>query len=117
MVKKNTYMPKKAKKAGLSPLEVLQMKEIAAKHAQAMENEATEKAFLFMLAIPLNVLVHEYWSKTAKKRAPKFIEEVISLYQSVEAGVVTEQQLADLLNEYVGIEVNAEWLKQKHWNI
>jgi transcription initiation factor IIE alpha subunit len=68
-------------------------------------NEATEKAFLYMLAIPLNVLVNDYWSKSAKKRAPKFIEEVINLYEAVQAGVVTDDQLAELLWEMAGVRL------------
>jgi hypothetical protein len=51
-------------------------------------------------------------AQSAKKRAPKFIEDVISLYESVQDGVVTERELADLLKEYAGITVNEEWLKK-----
>lgn len=103
---------KKAKKKGLTPLEVLHMQEIAKREALKMENEAIEKSFLFMLAIPLNVLVNDYWPKSAKKRAPKFIEDVISLYESVLAETVTERELSDLLKEYAGITVNEEWLRK-----
>lgn len=46
------------------------------------DKEATEKAFLYMLAIPLNVLASKYWKKSAKKRLPKFIEEVIGMYEA-----------------------------------
>jgi hypothetical protein len=102
-----------AKKKGMSPVELLRMREIARKEAEKMENEATEKALLYMLAIPLNVLVSDYWPKSAKKRAPKFVEDVLSLYKSVEAGVVTDRQLADLLEEYAHMEVRAVWLAAK----
>lgn len=101
---------KKAQKRGLTPLDMAKMHEVARKHAQAMEQEATEKAFLYMLAIPLNILVNDYWPKSAKKRAPKFIEDVASLYQSVQDGVVTNEQLADLLYEYAGVKITADWL-------
>lgn len=37
----------------------------------------------YTLAIPLNVLVNDYWEKSARKRIPKFIEDVISLYEAV----------------------------------
>lgn len=107
---------KLAKKKGLSPSEVLHMKEIARKQAALMEQEANEKAFLFMLAIPLNVLVNDYWSKTAKRKAPKFIEDVASLYESVQAGAVSYEELADLLYEYAGVKIDAEWLKRKEGN-
>lgn len=103
----------KARKAGISNVDLMRMKEVAKKEAKKMETDAVEKAFLYMLAIPLNVLVHDYWSKTAKKKAPKFIEDVISLYESVQAGVVTDEELAELLNELAGVNVEAEWLKKR----
>ena len=104
---------RKAKQKGYTPLDVLKMKEIARKQAELMEKEAIEKAFLFMLAIPLNVLVNDYWSKTAKRKAPKFIEDVASLYESVQAGAVSCDDLAALLDEYAGVKIEAEWLKRK----
>ena len=76
-----------------------------------MEKEATEKAFLYMLAIPLNVLFNDYWQKSAKKRAPKFIEDVMSLYEAVQNGVVSDKQLADLLDELAGVKIDADWMK------
>ena len=103
---------KKAKKQGLTPLDVLHMKEIAKKQAAIMETEAKEKAFLYMLAIPLNVLFNDYWSKSAKKKAPKFIEEVIKLYEAVQEGQVTEKELAELLDELAGVKIEAEWLNK-----
>lgn len=100
-----------AKKKGMSNVDLLRMREIAKQEAKAMQLEATEKAFLYMMAIPLNVLANDYWSKSAKKRAPKFLEEVASLYESVIAGVVTEQDLADFLNDIAGVKIEADWLK------
>lgn len=101
----------KARKAGMSSVDLLKVREAAKKEAQRMEQQATDRAFLYMLAIPLNVLFNDYWEKTAKKKAPKFIKEVISLYESVQAGVVSEQQLADLLDELTGVKIEAEWMK------
>lgn len=103
----------KARQSGMSNVDVARMKAIAKKQAELMEQEAIEKAFLFMLAIPLNVLVNDYWSKTAKRKAPKFIEDVVSLYESVQAGVVSHEELADLLDEYAGVDIQAEWMNRK----
>lgn len=100
-----------ARQKGMSNIDLLRMREIARKEAEKMENEATEKAFLYMLAIPLNILVHDYWSKSAKKRAPRFIADVISLYESVQEGVVTDEELADLLYNMAGVKIEADWLK------
>lgn len=110
---KQVFQPMKmAKRKGLTPLEVLRMQEIAKREAEKMEYEATEKAFLYMLAIPLNVLVNDYWPKTGKRRAAKFLDDVISLWDSVIAGVVTERELADLLKEYADYTVNELWLQK-----
>ena len=104
---------KRAKKAGISNVDLMRMKEVAKKEALKMESEAIDKAFLYMLAIPLNVLINDYWSKTGKKKAPKFIEDVISLYESVQEGVVTEEELANLLEDMAGIKIDADWLSRK----
>ena len=78
-----------------------------------MEKRAIEKAFLFMLAIPLNVLVADYWEKSAKKKLPKFINECQKLYDAVENGTVKPEELADLLEEYSGVNITAVWMEGK----
>ena len=57
----------RARRMGMSNVDLLKIKESAKKAAQTMEKEATEKAFLYMLAIPLNVLFNDYCQKSAKK--------------------------------------------------
>lgn len=99
-----------ARKKGLDPVEVLRMREIARKEAEKMENEATERALLYMLAIPLSILFNDYWPKTAKKKAPKFIEEVIEYYLAVQDGQVSDQELVDTLYNLSGVRVTADWL-------
>lgn len=106
----------RAKKQGMSIVDFARVKanaeRTAEKATKEMEKTITEKAFLYMLAIPLNVLVNDYWEKSASKRIPKFIEDVISLYEAVQQGVVSDDQLADVLREYAGVEIEAEWLKR-----
>ena len=101
---------KRAQRAGYSTLDVARMREVARREAEKMESRAIEKSFLYMLAIPLNVLVNDYWPKSAKKKAPEFIEKVASLYKSVQSGVVTDKELADLLEEYAGMHIDADWM-------
>ena len=101
----------RARRMGMSNVDLLMVKESAKKAAKTIEKEATEKAFLYMLAIPLNVLFNDYWQKSAKKRAPKFIEDVMSLYEAVQNGVVSDKQLADLLDELAGVKIDADWMK------
>ena len=100
-----------AKKQGMSNVDIAYIKALAKKEADRIEKEQMDKAFLVMLAIPLNVLVNDYWSKTAKTRAPKFIQDVISLYESFQNGNVTYEDMAELLEEYAGVKIEAEWLK------
>lgn len=101
----------KMKRMGFTDNQMAVILESANKKAKELERIATERSFLYMLAIPLNVLVNDYWEKSARKRIPKFIEDVISLYEAVQEGVVSEQQLADLLDEYAGVKIEADWLK------
>lgn len=96
---------KKAMKQGLTPLQVAQMREIANKQAKAMEDRATKEAFLAMLAIPLNVLISDYWPKAKPAKTKKFIDEVLSLYEAWEKDIVTTEQLNDFLFEYGGVKV------------
>ena len=103
----------KARNIGMSNVDLLMVKESAKKAAKTIEKEATEKAFLYMLAIPLNVLFNDYWQKSAKKRAPKFIEDVMSLYEAVQQGVVSDKQLADLLDELAGVKIDADWINKQ----
>lgn len=98
------------RKMGFNNNQIGVILENSSKKADELQRIAKEKAFLYMLAIPLNVLVNDYWEKSAKKRIPKFIEDVISLYEAVQEGVVTDEQLADLLYEYAGVKIEADWL-------
>ena len=76
---------------------------------EAMEeamDRSVDVAFTLMLAIPLEVLIGDgYWPKTAKKRLPKFLDEVLSLYDSYNAGVLTLEELREDLYKYGGIEI------------
>lgn len=102
------------RKMGFNNNQIGVVLESANKKADELQRIAKEKAFLYMLAIPLNVLVNDYWEKSAKKRIPKFIEDVISLYEAVQEGVVTDEQLADLLYEYAGVKIEADWLERSN---
>lgn len=114
MAKSRTFhQMKQMKKKGYSATDLCLLREIAKKNAERLEVQATEKSFLYMLAIPLNVLVNDYWQKSAKKRAPRFLNEVIKLFDAVQEGVVSDEDLADLLKMYAGMTVEAEWLKTR----
>jgi len=78
--------------------------------SKEMEQIATERAFLYMLAIPLNILVED--GMINRDNAEDYIHDVASLFLSVQDGVVSDQELADLLKEYAGIEVTADWMNR-----
>ena len=103
----------KARRAGLTETDLLLIRETSKKVAAKVEKEATERAFLYMLAIPLNVLASDYWKKTAKRRTHKYIKDVLSLYAAVQDGIVSEQELADFLKEMAGIKIEAAWMTAK----
>lgn len=70
-------------------------------------DEAIGVAFNLMLALPLEVLIGEgYWEKTAKKRLPKFLDEVLSLYDSWEKGVLSIEDLREDLWNIGGIKLD-----------
>lgn len=73
-----------------------------------MVRRAVDVSIGMMIAIPLNILGREYWEKTADKRLPKFMDECMSMYESIEAGTLTlseliedTQSLAIIKSEYL----------------
>lgn len=100
----------KMRKSGFSDAQRAYMYGIAKQASREMEQDATERAFLYMLAIPLNVLADR--GLITHDNADEYIHDVASLYQSVEAGVVSDKDLADLLYEYAGITITADWMNK-----
>lgn len=70
-------------------------------------DEAVDIAITLMLALPLEVLKDKYWVKTAKRRLPKFTDEVLSLYDSWDKGEISIEDLREDLWNYGGIKVEA----------
>lgn len=80
--------------------------EVEAIRKQARD-EAVEVAVTLMLALPLEVLKQKYWVKSAKRRLPKFLEDVLSLYNGWSTGELTLEELREDLWEYGGIKLQA----------
>ena len=91
--------------SGLTPLGQRQLIEISRREVEKRESEIAVRSFLAQLTLPLNILVHDYWPKSAKKKAPKFIDDLLSLTDSWVRGVVTDKELEDLLFEFTGLRV------------
>lgn len=70
-------------------------------------DEAVDIAITLMLALPLKALKDKYWVKTAKRRLPKFLDNVLSLYDSWNNGKITIEELREDLWNYGGIKLEA----------
>ena len=68
-------------------------------------DEMAEEILKLMLVIPTNVLISDYWKKTAKLRIPKFVEDCMSLYDSWTKGAVSMEEMTKLTEEYAQIEL------------
>lgn len=68
-------------------------------------DEAVNQAMALLLAIPLEVLITDYWPKTAHKRGQEFTEKVLDLYHRWETGEVTLEALQEDLWEYGGVRL------------
>ena len=69
-------------------------------------DQIAEEILRMMIVIPTNVLISDYWEKTAKKRIPKFVEDCMSLYRSWSEGTVSMEEMQKLTEEYSGIRLD-----------
>ena len=74
--------------------------ERAKKLLMERNDELSEEIFKMMLVIPTNVLIEDYWKKSAKKRIPGFLEACMSLYEAWEAGAVDMDEMQKYTEEY-----------------
>ena len=103
----------KLKKHGLNNMDIAMIKESARKAAEEAQKQAMEQAFMLMIWIPINVLAADYWEKTANKRIPEFTDKVASLYESVQSGTTTWEQIAEDIKRLSGMDITSDWLKRK----
>jgi hypothetical protein len=98
-----------------------QIRDIKADAIKQMEDELTRKTVRraiavsrsLMVAVTMNVLGHCYWEKSADKRLNKLMDECNSLYDSIESGVISINELiqdtaemGNLKSEYFDILKN-----------
>lgn len=88
-------------------LEKIRMQEFnrAKKLLLDKNDDLAEQILQMMLVIPTNVLIADYWPKSAKQRIPEFVESCMSLYKAWEQGVVTMTEMQELTEEYAGIKL------------
>ena len=77
----------------------------ARKTIHEKSDQIAEDILKMMIVIPTNVLINDYWQKTAKKRIPQFVEDCLSLYKSWVEGNVSMEEMQNLTEEYAGIKL------------
>ena len=77
----------------------------ARKTIKEKSDRIAEDILKMMIVIPTNVLINDYWEKTAKKRIPKFVEDCMSLYRSWSEGTVSMEEMQHLTEGYAGIKL------------
>lgn len=77
----------------------------ARKTIHEKSDQIAEDILKMMIVIPTNVLINDYWQKTAKKRIPQFVEDCLSLYKSWAGGNVSMEEMQNLTEEYAGIKL------------
>lgn len=75
------------------------------------EAVGVEKGFIVGMAVVTNILIEDYWSKTAPKKVPELAEQSISLFDAIQCGVVEIEDCIAYVEEHTGLRFNAEWLK------
>ena len=66
-------------------------------------NEAITTALILTLALPLEVLMDNYWKKSYAQRLPKFTEQILDYYSRWENGELDIEELKKDLWEYGGV--------------
>ena len=67
-------------------------------------DELTQEIWIMLLAIPTNVLIADYWPKTARQRITEFVEKCMGFYRAWEQGAVDMTQMQELTEEYAGVK-------------
>lgn len=83
----------------------------SAVNQRAFERVGIEKGMMLTLAAVLNLLIEDYWKKTAPQRVPKFAEDVINLIDAVQYGVVDVEDCVAYVEQETGMKFNANWIR------
>lgn len=72
---------------------------------EAITKQVIDDLFILMLGIPINVLIADYWPKTAEKKLPGFIDECLNMFEAWQDGVITTEDMREMVEKYGGIKV------------
>ena len=91
---------------------VLSQSDVVAIQRQAAEDAIkllSKRTFIMMMALPLEVLITEdYWMKSAKKKIPKFMDDLLRVYKGYESGQLTMEEMKSDLWEFAGIKCESD---------
>ena len=79
--------------------------ERAKKEILSRVDELSSEILKMMIVIPTNVLINDYWEKTAERRIPKFVEDCLELYDSWQKGSVSMEDMQSLTERYAKIKL------------
>lgn len=101
---------KKQKTYTMTAEELEKYKRQAFEHARKelleRNDELANELFTMMLVIPTNVLIADYWPKSAKKLIPQFVKKCMSLFDAwSQYDVVKMQEMVALTEEYSGVKL------------
>ena len=95
----------------LNDLQIKQIKDDAVK-------EAIDTAFILMLGLPV-MIIHDKYPQLMKKvvdgkgREERFTDLLLDLYDSVDKGYVSFEDLKDCLKEECGIEIEQQFKEKR----
>lgn len=79
-------------------------------HINIYEVQGYEKGMLDCMACVIQVLIEDYWPKTADKRLHKFVNDVAELMNSHLRQVVTWQEMKDYIRDRSGVIISTDWM-------
>lgn len=85
----------------------------AVKHREFERGEKVgiEKGMMLTLAVVLNLLIEDYWPKTASNRIPRLAEDSINLIDAIQCGVVDVEDCVAYVEQETGMKFNADWIR------
>lgn len=92
-------------------LEAFKEREREAAHKEAYEKMRKDYAklardtFKLMLCIPTNVLIADYWTKTAERRIPKFVDDCMDTYKAYTDGLIDMAEMQTMTEKFAKIKL------------
>ena len=85
--------------------------DLVSRAVRKSEKVGIEKGMMFTLAVVLNLLIEDYWKKTAPQRVPKLAEDVVNLIDAIQCGVVDVEDCVAYVEQETGMKFNADWIR------